>query len=102
MVRLLAKAYEDLLDLDDYHGCAGGAEPYPSDVVIQKLRMLEDYPLAGPLHQDPHLVDRGYRKLLAEKWVAIYRIDGDDVLVARVFHQRADYPKQVLRGLLGQ
>ncbi len=91
MVRLLAKAYEDLLDLDAHHGRVGGAEPFPSDVVIQKLRLLESFPLAGPLHQDPYLADRGYRKLLTGKWVAVYRVEGEDVLVARVFHQRADY-----------
>ena len=98
MVRLLAKAYEDLLDLDAHHGRAGGTAPYPSEVVVEKLRLLEAYPLAGPLHHDSYLADRGYRKLLAGKWVAVYRVEGDDVLVVRVFHQRADYLGELKAG----
>ncbi|WP_321972891.1 type II toxin-antitoxin system RelE/ParE family toxin [Paratractidigestivibacter sp.] len=101
MVRLLARAYEDLLGLDAHHGRTGGAEPFPSDVVIDKLRLLEEFPLAGPLHHDRYLADRGYRKLLADKWLAIYRVEGNDVLVARVFHQRADYLKG-LKGAFGE
>ena len=98
MVCLTQKAYEDLLSLDAHHGRSGGVDPYPSDVVIEKLHLLEAYLLAGPLHHDSYLAERGYRKLLAGKWLAVYRVEGDDVLVVRVFHQRADYPGEFKAG----
>lgn len=89
MIRILPEAYEDLAKLDAAHAAFGGAEPFPSDVVLDKVGLLDSFPLIGPIHPDPFLARRGYRKLLAGRWVVTYRVDKDEPTVYRVFHQRA-------------
>lgn len=87
----LPQAYDDLRKLDEYHVLSGGREPFPSDAVLDKVALLETYPLMGPMHQDPVLAGRGFRKLLAGRWATVYRVEGDQVIVYRVFHQRSNY-----------
>lgn len=90
-LRFLPGAYDDLRKLDEYHALSGGREPFPSDAVLDKVTLLETYPLMGPLHQDSVLAGRDFRKLLVGRWVVIYRVEDDQVVVYRVFHQRSNY-----------
>ena len=89
MVRILPEAFDDLSKLDAAHTLFGGTEPYPSDVVLAKVELLDSFPFLGPIHPDPFLARRGYRKLLAGRWVVTYRVDADGATIYRVFHQRA-------------
>jgi len=89
MVRILPEAYEDLAKLDAVHMSFGGTRPFPSDAVLDKVELLESFPLMGPIHPDPFLARRGYRKLLVDRWVVTYRVDADGPVVFRVFHQRS-------------
>ncbi len=90
-LRFLPQAYEDLRKLDEYHVMNGGRAPFPSDAVLDKVALLETYPLSGPIHQDRVLASRDFRKLLAGRWAVIYRVEDDGVVIYRVFHQRSDY-----------
>lgn len=89
MVRILPEAYEDLAKLDAAHAAFGGTDPFPSSAVLDKIELLDSFPLMGPMHPDSFLARRGYRKLLAGRWVVTYRVDADGPAVYRVFHQRA-------------
>lgn len=89
MPRVLPEAYEDLARLDATHAAFDGKEPFPSDVVLGKAELLDSFPLLGPIHPDPFLARRGYRKLLAGRWVLDYRVEGSEPVIYRVFHQRA-------------
>ena len=89
MPRILPEAYEDLAKLDAARSAFGGSEPFPSDAVLAKIELLDSFPLLGPMHPDPFLARRGYRKLLAGRWVVTYRVDDDGPTVYRVFHQRS-------------
>lgn len=90
MARILPEAYEDLAHLDAARIAFGGADPFPSEVVLDKIQLLDQFPLLGPLHPDSFLAQRGYRKLTAGRWVFIYRLDAGEPAVHRVFHQRSD------------
>lgn len=59
------------------------------------LGHLKDYPLMYPLSQEPRLARMGYRKALFGNYLALYRLEGERVIVARIFHQRRDYAKLV-------
>lgn len=89
MVRILPEAYEDLSRLDASHMAFGGKEPFPSDIVLDKIELLDSYPLIGPLHPDAYLARRGFRKLIAGRWVVTYRVDDGEPTIYRVFHQRS-------------
>ncbi len=89
MTRFLPDAYEDLARLDMLHARAAGKPPFPSDTVLGKAELLDSFPLLGPMHLDPFLADRGFRRLFAGRWVAVYRVDGGEACIYRVFHQRS-------------
>ena len=89
MVRFLPEAYEDLAKLDAAHTAFGGKPPYPSDAILNKIELLDTFPLMGPIHPDPFLAQRGFRKISADRWVATYRVDDDIPTIYRVFHQRS-------------
>ena len=88
MPRILPEAYEDLVRLDAAHTSFGGKAPFPSETVLDKVELLDEFPLIGPIHPDPFLARHGFRKLSAGRWVVAYRVDDDVPTVYRVFHQR--------------
>ena len=90
MPRFLPEAYEDLARLDMLHTLAGGQPPFPSDAVLERAQLLDSFPLAGPVHLDPFLASRGFRRLFAGRWAAVYRVDGGEACIYRVFHQRSN------------
>lgn len=63
----------------------------PQTSLSKCCACLSPFLLQGLSIKIPTWRTHGYRKLLAGKWTAVYRVEGEDVLVARVFHQRADY-----------
>lgn len=89
MIRILESAYEDLVNLDAVHASFGGKEPFPSEAVLEKLELLDEFPLIGPIHHDVFLAQRGFRKLIVGRWTVVYRLDDQIPTVYRVFHQHA-------------
>ena len=59
------------------------------------LRHLRDFPLMYSLSQEQRLARMGYRKALFDNYLALYRLEEERVIVARIFHQRLDYAKLV-------
>lgn len=45
--------------------------------------------------QEPRLKKEGYRPCLFMNYIALYRIDGNKVIVAHIFHSSQDYAKLV-------
>ena len=91
MVKFTERAYEDLATLDAAHASFGGKGPFPSDAVLEKATLLDSFPLIGPLHHDSFLAQRGFRKLIAGRWIAVYRVDEQVPTIYRVFHQRENH-----------
>ncbi len=65
------------------------------DAYDEVVENLSAYPEMYPRVIDPRLERMGYRKALLKKYVVLYRVQGDSVLLARVFHQSQDYAKLV-------
>jgi plasmid stabilization system protein ParE len=59
--------------------------------LTDNILSLEDMPHLGSPHPNPRLADKGYLTLFLGRYVCIYRIIGDLVLVSGVFHQRTDW-----------
>ena len=47
---------------------------------------------SGPSMRETELRNLGYRFLVAEKYIIIYRLIGDTVYVYHIFDGRSDYP----------
>ena len=62
-----------------------------TDGILDTTQGLENYPLSGRKIFLPGGFDSGYRFLVFEDYVIVYRIQPDAVQVARVVHSAMDY-----------
>lgn len=62
------------------------------DAVIANLEAVaESFPLA----REARVARMGYRKALFMNYIALFKVEGDEANVARIFHQSQDYAKLV-------
>ena len=82
--------YRDLLL---YHKNTVGkqsAEKF-ADMILSSVRKLEAFPEMGVLKEAQLLGRYGFRALFIGKYVCIYRIAGDTVLIYHIADARTDY-----------
>lgn len=91
--RILAAAYEDILNIADYRMRTVGPQSAQAitDKLLDTIDLLETTPLLGPLHHDPVLQNMGFRKLICGSYVCIYRMLDEVPTVYRVFHESQSY-----------
>lgn len=65
------------------------------DEFEYQLGLVVDNPHLHALSQLPELAARGYRPMRVKNYVALYKVDGDSVVIAHVFHQSQDYARLV-------
>lgn len=70
--------------LDEWEGVLGELR---DGVVVHRLSRFDA------------LARLGYRSVLMRSYVVLYFKDGDDVVIAHLFHQSQDYASIVLNGL---
>lgn len=71
-----------------------------TDRILDTLSRLETFPLSGPEAWDRELKLQGYRYVIADKYICLYRVIGDDVFVYHIAHGASNYPtlfKRMLR-----
>lgn len=59
--------------------------------ITKSLRILEHYPEAGPAIGSITGEDTDIRMLVCDKYIALYRIMGNTVYVARIINAKQDY-----------
>ena len=62
---------------------------------------VEAFPLMYPTARESRLAHLGYRKAALEGYLALYRVKGEKVYVAHVFHQSQDYARLWGSGVRG-
>lgn len=94
-VRLTAAAWDDLAHIADYHLRMAGADSARriTDKLLDALELLTAHPLAGPVHPDPVLARYGYRKLVVDSHVAVYRPVDEIIFIYGIFHGARNYPE---------
>ena len=83
-------AQKDIDEISRLHHQLVG--PKSAAKAVEALSRLRDYPLSGRLAQDEALYRMGCRLLVIGKYICIYRLIGDDIVVYRVADGRRDYP----------
>ena len=63
-----------------------------TDKIYHALDQLAHCPLSGPPMRETELRSLGYRFLVVEKCIMIYRLIGVTVFVYHIFDGRSDYP----------
>ncbi len=63
-----------------------------TDSIFDALEQLSRFPLSGPPMRDAELRSLGYRFVVVDKHIVIYRLIADTVVVYHIFDGRSDYP----------
>ena len=94
-VEILPTAWEDLKRIEDWYLIEFDVKTAlkVSDNILNTIEPLEQFPDSGSLTPDAWLNDMGYRMLICEKHVAIYRKIGKIVYVYHIADTRTEYTK---------
>lgn len=96
-VRILTPAWQDIERIADIHMSAVG--PHSAEIItdklLDKITLLTEQPLIGPLHTDEFLAMRQYRKLICGNYIIVYKLIDSTVFIYRVVDGRTNYPKQL-------
>ncbi len=57
----------------------------------RQLDLVCNMPEIRALSHMPELASLGYRAMPVNKYVALYRFDGEKIVIAHIFHQTQDY-----------
>lgn len=94
-VELLPTAWDDLKQIEDYYLIQFSAETAlkVSDSILTTVERLELFPESGSLTPDSWLNEMGYRIVICEKHIAIYKKIGEMVFVYHIADTQTEYTK---------
>ena len=94
-VEILPTAWEDLKSIEDYYLLRFGVESAMkvTDQILNSIEHLESYPDSGSLTPDKWLNRKGYRMVISERFVSIYRIIERIVSVYHIADTQTEYTK---------
>ena len=94
-VEILPTAWEDLKSAEDYYLLRFGVESAMkvTDQILNSIEHLESYPDSGSLTPDKWLNRKGYRMVISERFVSIYRIIERIVYVYHIADTQTEYTK---------
>ncbi len=65
------------------------------DEFDRRVSLIRNNPELHALSRMPELAARGYRPLLVNSYVALYKVVNDSIVLAHIFHQSQDYARLV-------
>lgn len=94
-VGILPTAWEDLNRIEDWYILQFDVRTAlkVSDHILNTIERLESYPDSGSLTPDKWLNERGYRMIICEKQVAIYRKIDKTVYIYHIADTQTEYTK---------
>ena len=94
-VEILPTAWEDLKKIEDYYLLQFGVESAMkvTDQILDSIERLERFPESGSLTPDKWLNEQGYRMVIWQRFVSIYRQVGDVVYVYHIADTQTEYTK---------
>lgn len=93
-LKLLEPAQDELENIVRLYLVMAGSESARriSEKIYESLERLFLFPISGTILRDPELRAYGYRSIVAEKYIIIYRLIGNTVFIYHIFDGRTDYP----------
>lgn len=94
-VEILSTAWEDLKKIEDYYLLQFGVESAikVTEQILDSIERLESFPGSGSLTPDRWLNEQGYRMVISERYVSIYRQIGNTVYVYHIADTQTEYTK---------
>lgn len=94
-VEILPTAWEDLKCIEDWYTIQFDVETalMVSDHILNTIERLEQFPDSGSYTPDEWLNQQGYRMVICEKHVAIYKVIDTTIYVYHIADTRTEYTK---------
>ncbi len=94
-VEILPTAWEDLKKIEDYYLLQFGVESAMkvTEQILNSIERLEHFPDFGSKLPDQWLNEQGYRMVISERYVSIYRQIGKTVFVYHIADTQTEYRK---------
>lgn len=94
-LEILAPAQTELEEIARVHMALSGPNSARkiTNKIYEAIEQLTHFPLSGPPVRDDQLSAAGYRYILAEKYLVIYRFLSDTIVVYHIAHGATDYSK---------
>lgn len=94
-IEILPTAWEDLKKIEDYYLLRFGVESAMkvTDHILDSIERLEVFPDSGSQTPDQWLNRNGYRMVICDRFVSIYRWIEDAVYVYHIADTQTDYTK---------
>jgi toxin ParE1/3/4 len=94
-VEILPTAWEDLKKIEDYYLLQFGVESAMkvTEQILDSIERLENFPDSGSLTPDKWLNKQGYRMVISERYVSIYRQIEKTVYVYHIADTQTEYMK---------
>lgn len=94
-VKILPTAWEDLKKISDWYLLNFSAKTAEkvTNHILNSISRLEMCPDSGSLTPDTWLNNQGYRMVICEKQVAIYRYIDDTVWIYHIADTKTEYTK---------
>lgn len=94
-VEILPTAWEDLKCIEDWYTIQFDVETalMVSDHILNTIERLEQFPDSGSYTPDEWLDQQGYRMVICEKHVAIYKVIDTTIYVYHIADTRTEYTK---------
>lgn len=94
-VEILPTAWEDLKRIEDYDILRFGVESAikVTDNILKSIERLECFPGSGSLTPDKWLNDQGYRMIIWQRFVSIYRQFGEKIYIYHIANTETEYTK---------
>lgn len=94
-LEILLPAQGELEEIAQVHMALSGPSSARrmTDAIYEAMEQLRRFPLSGPPIRDELLSSAGYRCISVGKYLVIYRLLGDTVVVFHIADGRTDYPK---------
>lgn len=94
-IEILPTAWEDLKKIEDYYLIQFGVESAMkiTDNILNCIERLETFPDSGSLTPDKWLNEQGYRMVVWQRFVSIYRVIGESVYIYHIADAQTEYTK---------
>lgn len=94
-LEILPPAQAELEEIAQVHMTLSGPQSARgiTDAIYRSMEQLTRFPLSGPPIQDEQLRTAGYRYILANKYLVVYRLLNDTVVIYHIVHGASNYPR---------
>lgn len=92
---ILPTAWEDLKNIENWYEIqfSSATALKVTTHILDTIERLEKYPDSGSLTPDQWLNDRGYRMVICDKQIAIYKKIGSTIYIYHIADTRTEYMK---------